>query len=225
MILTSNPPESQSAIVRPWIIFDAMGVIYPVCDDVNDLLVPYIHGLTRTVSTAQINDLYHRASLGRISSEQFWSQLGLAHRYPAVEHEYLSTRLRIDPLFLSTAEKLAERYPLAMLSNDVGIWSSFLRKRFHLDRLFALTIISAEVGLRKPDARIYELLLQRIGAAGGDCLFIDDRIKNLLPARKLGIQVVHFQRVAGETSPEGETPFASINNFAELETAIAATWP
>ncbi|MCL1922605.1 MAG: hypothetical protein FWG15_01830 [Propionibacteriaceae bacterium] len=47
---------------------DAMGVIYRHADDVEELLIPYLRDRGCVVPTAQIEELYHRCSLGQISS-------------------------------------------------------------------------------------------------------------------------------------------------------------
>jgi len=51
-----------------WIIFDVMGVIFEVGDDTNDLLVPYIQKRKDMISTEKINEMYTKASLGKILS-------------------------------------------------------------------------------------------------------------------------------------------------------------
>lgn len=83
-------------------------------------------------------------------------------------------------------------YPLYGLSN----WSAetFQRVQHHYPFLgwFKDIILSGAVGLIKPDRRIFELTLQRIGRPAGECLLIDDSPKNIDSALALGIQAIHF---------------------------------
>ena len=109
-----------------WIIFDAMGVIFEVGDDTNDLLVPYIQKRNDLISAEIINEMYLKASLGEISSFDFWKELGFYSEYPEIEREYLDTCLTIDPDFIETARTLLKKYYLAILSNDVKEWSTYL---------------------------------------------------------------------------------------------------
>ncbi len=53
-------------------------------------------------------------------------------------------------------------------------------------------ILSYRDKLIKPDTAIYELLLDRYGLKGEECVFLDDTEKNLPPARALGIHTVQF---------------------------------
>lgn len=200
-----------------WIIFDAMGVIFEACDDVNDLLVPYIQKKSDTVSIEKINEMYLRASLGEISSFDFWKELGFYSEYPEIEREYLDTCLKIDPDFMETARTLSKNYCLAMLSNDVREWSNYLRTRFDLNGLFKTIIISGEAGYRKPDKRIYKILLDRIRSSPSDCIFIDDRAKNLLSASEMGIKTIRFIR---EESNDCSPADYKISSFAELPQMI-----
>lgn len=55
---------------------------------------------------------------------------------------------------------------------------------------FSPLILSHQVGLSKPDPRIYELMLQQLGFSANECIFVDDMEKNLLPAKQMGIKTL-----------------------------------
>jgi HAD superfamily hydrolase (TIGR01509 family) len=170
-----------------WIVFDAMGVIFEEADDILNGLVPFLQRRGFALDPETVHSIYRRASLGEISSREFWNRLGLGMQYPVLEQEYLDTCLRLDPLFLPAAESLSENYSLALLSNDIAEWSARLRRRHGLDRIFQTAVISSAAGIRKPDPGIYRILLDRLQAKPEDCVFIDDRIPNLVVAKSLGI--------------------------------------
>jgi 2-haloacid dehalogenase len=67
----------------------------------------------------------------------------------------------------------------------------FLRDAF-LD-----VVVSAHVGLVKPDPAIYRLLLERNGLAAARCLFVDDSPANVRAAEGLGMHAHHFRDAAG----------------------------
>ena len=200
-----------------WVVLDAMGVVFEVGDDTNDLLVPYIRERNPLVSPERINELYLEASLGRIQSCDLWTGVELGDQFPLIEEHYLSTRLTLDPGFRAAAEELVGHYSLALLSNDLREWSAYLRAFFDLDRCFRAAIISAEVGHRKPAREIYEILLGAIRCPACDCVFVDDRAKNLRPARELGFKTIHFIRDGAEPDPQADL---AIRSFAELLAAV-----
>ena len=70
--------------------------------------------------------------------------------------------------------------------------------------LFHTVVESAKEGLRKPDPRIYELALSRLGVAATETVFLDDLGINLKPARAMGmatIKVVDHRVALAELAP------------------------
>lgn len=169
------------------VVFDAMGVTFVEGDDVSNLLIPFVARECGCTNVDTIRQLYLPASLGRISSQEFWARLGCAS---ACERAYLDTQLKLDPDFIAVAERLKKRYVLAMLSNDVSEWSAYLRRRFALDRLFTSVVISGDYGFRKPDRRLYQILLRSLNVAPHRCVFVDDQPRNLGTAAQLGMHTV-----------------------------------
>jgi putative hydrolase of the HAD superfamily len=80
----------------------------------------------------------------------------------------------------------------AFLSNGVPETMARIRAERPLDRWFDVVVVSYEVGLAKPDPRIFELCLSRLGAHAGEALFVDDRAENVAAAERLGIRTLHF---------------------------------
>ncbi len=76
-----------------------------------------------------------------------------------------------------------------LLSNSWGTRNGYPRDV--LDELFDDAVISGEVGMRKPEARIFRLAVQRLGLSPADCVFVDDIEGNIDAARALGFAVVH----------------------------------
>lgn len=80
----------------------------------------------------------------------------------------------------------------AMLSNGVPEVMARIRSERTLDSWFEVVVVSCEVGYAKPDPRIYEICLSRLGVAANRALFVDDSFVNIEAAAKLGIQTLHF---------------------------------
>jgi putative hydrolase of the HAD superfamily len=83
----------------------------------------------------------------------------------------------------------------ALLTNNVREWEPRWRSMLpEIDEIFEVVVDSAFVGMRKPDPRIYELTVERLGdgVTAADCVFIDDIELNCDTARSLGMAAVQF---------------------------------
>jgi putative hydrolase of the HAD superfamily len=58
-------------------------------------------------------------------------------------------------------------------------------------RLFDVVVLSGQVGLRKPDPRIYALTAARLGVAAARCVVVDDVAGNVRGAAAAGMTGVH----------------------------------
>ena len=90
-------------------------------------------------------------------------------------------------------ELKASGLKMAMLTNNVREWEPLWRAMLPVDEIFEEIVDSAFVGCRKPEARIYELTLERIGMPAEACLFIDDLDPNIEGAEAAGMSAVHFR--------------------------------
>jgi HAD superfamily hydrolase (TIGR01509 family) len=195
---------------------DAMGVIYAEPNDGANLLYPFIVEKGGCPDVEEILRLYSAASLGRISSAEFWTGAGLD---PALEDEYLK-RLELSRGLSEFLDGMASRgVELWCLSNDVSEWSKKLRKKFALDRYFQGFVISGDMGTRKPDPAIYHRLLELAGCRACDVVFVDDRLRNIEAAAALGMGAILFKPEAEEMHGH-KHPIAQ--NFQELLSVLQA---
>jgi putative hydrolase of the HAD superfamily len=114
------------------------------------------------------------------------------------------------PMIRYLAELRGRGLRTALLTNNVREWEPLWRGKLpELDEIFELVVDSAFVGMRKPERRIYELTLERLGGGlrGEECLFVDDLEINCEGARALGMRAVRFED--------------SEQAIAELESALA----
>jgi 2-haloacid dehalogenase len=82
--------------------------------------------------------------------------------------------------------------PLYALSNWSAETFPLAAKRFDFLQLFRGTVISGEVGVIKPDPRIFRILLERHRIEPGEAVYIDDNPRNAEAARAFGIHGIHF---------------------------------
>ena len=110
-----------------------------------------------------------------------------------------------------------QRYRLGMLSDAMPSILKFLEEYGILD-LFDGTVISTQLGVIKPDRRMYEAMLGALGADPGDCLFVDDRVCNLMGAQAVGIRGVQMARA--EFLPEALWDGPVVRNLEALNALL-----
>ncbi|QFY08815.1 HAD-IA family hydrolase [Nonomuraea phyllanthi] len=195
------------------VVFDAMGVLYRDGNVQARVLIPYLRAQGCSAPEERIRAAYRAATLGSLSTDGFWSAVGLAARDEHYCREHVLTEGTREALDELAGDGLA----LACLSNDTAAWSAILRRRFGLDRRIRRWFISSDLGARKPDPAPYEAVLGALGLPAAEVLFVDDRPANLAPARSLGVRTVLFR-----SDDSGPDPGPGVGTMPELVAAVRA---
>lgn len=91
--------------------------------------------------------------------------------------------------------KLNKNYRLAILSNSDPLNSpNYFKKGWY--KYFDTVILSHEVGVLKPEKKIYEIAINKIGVKANECLFIDDQKDCLKPAKSMGMATILFKSIS-----------------------------
>lgn len=147
-----------------------------------------------------VNPLY-AMERGEITEVAFLERLG-AGLEPLLNHEPHLHRFRelfiggldANPSMIGLMRELKSTGKrMAMLTNNVREWEPLWRAMLPVDEIFEMVIDSAFVGCRKPEARIYELTMERLDLPAEACILIDDMLPNCEGAREIGMSAVHFR--------------------------------
>jgi epoxide hydrolase-like predicted phosphatase len=135
---------------------------------------------------------------GRLSAAQFepgmCAALGLAPDRAAGLMRRMLASVAVDPEMLSLVRAVRARgVRLALVSNS---WTREDYDGDVLERDFDLVLLSAELGVRKPDPAIYQAALQALAVEPEECVFVDDLGGNLRYARQLGMATVRHEDAA-----------------------------
>jgi epoxide hydrolase-like predicted phosphatase len=98
-----------------------------------------------------------------------------------------------EPMIELMRELKESGFRMAMLTNNVREWEPLWRPMLPVDEIFEFVVDSGFVGVRKPEGRIYEMVIERLGLPAEACLFVDDVEVNISGAEKAGMQGVHFR--------------------------------
>lgn len=100
-----------------------------------------------------------------------------------------------EPMVELVREVRGHGIPAALVSNSLG---RNCYARVDLDELFDVSVISGQVGIRKPSRAIYRIACEHLGVEPEQCVLVDDLEHNLVGAARLGIGGIHH-RHADET--------------------------
>jgi epoxide hydrolase-like predicted phosphatase len=123
---------------------------------------------------------------GTIDIATFNARLGRALN---VDPDGLADRLtqdvRPDDAMLDAVRRFHDRgVPTALVSNSWRV------EDYDVDDLFDVIVLSAAIGIRKPDPRIYQHAADRLAMPTARCVFVDDLGGNLKPAKALGMATI-----------------------------------
>jgi len=85
-----------------------------------------------------------------------------------------------------------ENYELFGLTNWSAEKFNLVRNKYPFFHWFEDIVVSGEVRYLKPDTRIFQVLLDRIGRPAQECLFIDDSPVNVKAAQQIGFDTIQF---------------------------------
>lgn len=110
----------------------------------------------------------------------------------------LGTHLELDLPMVDLVRRIrAAGMPVALVSNSLG---RDCYARVDLEELFDVSVISGQVGVRKPSREIYRIACDRLGVEPDECVLVDDLEHNLVGAARLGIAGI-LHRTAENTIP------------------------
>jgi len=169
-------PERYAAVMRPWVqlAYGGDGAESP------------IHALER----------------GEVSDAEFERTLAAALTGPdgppvaapgLLRRMFAASAVSAEMLVL-IADLRASGLVTGLLSNSWGVSDGYPRHLF--GGLFDDVVISGEVGMRKPEERIFLLAATRLRMEPGECVFVDDVAGNITAAAKLGFGTVHHSEPA-----------------------------
>ena len=179
------------------LIWDMEGVL--MLTDESDLPMKVAKALNAPYEKVReifFSDYNDRVDLGEVTQDQFNEYILDILQMPG-ENKYLIEKIinedfYIDEELLKKIIGMRRDYKMGLISN----YSNELRKKIENEWAFKSAfdeiIISCEVCLIKPDPEIFNLMLDRLGVRADESVFIDDRIKNIDGAKKMGFHTIFY---------------------------------
>jgi putative hydrolase of the HAD superfamily len=142
------------------------------------------------------SDTSRKASIGAITTDEHWIAVTRRLGRPASESKTIRAEFFagdvIDRELLGFIRSLHPGRMTGVISNAWPDMRNYLIEN-KFDDAFDALVLSAEVGVMKPDPKIYNLALEQFKIKPAEAVFVDDTPPNVEAARALGMQAIHFQ--------------------------------
>lgn len=142
-------------------------------------------------------EMGRKASLGQVNAEQVWEWTRNELSLSEDDGEQLIRDFwwgdDLDVELVGYIRGLRARFQTGLISNAWSELREQLVGYWKIDDAFDDLVISAEVGLAKPDSAIYHLALERLGVSAEGSVFIDDFESNITAAADVGMHAVLFE--------------------------------
>ncbi len=183
------------------VIFDWGGVLMRTVDEQPRRALEAQYGLAQGSVEKLVfgSPLWGRCQKGELSDEEFWAKWGQQRGLASEATTDLRRRFfigdQLDEALVVFIRSLRPRLKTALLSNFSACLRDLLAE-YNLGDAFDAVVISAEEGVVKPEARIYQIACQRLNVLPSQAVLVDDFIENVEGARRAGLGAIHFVSAA-----------------------------
>lgn len=182
------------------IIFDAGGVLFNSKESLFNATINYLASETGR-SKEEVGKVYRgiikEIEYKKVDKKYLWESLmdKLSVSIPfsgqnPIEEGFKDFKLNEKAFFL--IEKLKKNYQLAIVSNANSIEADTQEARSMYGH-FDVVILSFQLGIRKPDEKIYQVAIEKLGVASNEVVFVDDSEENIEAAKKFGMVGLLFE--------------------------------
>jgi len=130
---------------------------------------------------------------GKITAKDFWTEVCDGFNIP---FDYFTTSFQncyeLNQQVVEIIESCKKRVKTVLFSDNFDVLSGAIKKDRRISGLFQEMYFSDEMGLIKRNGESYIVLFQSLNENPNNCVMIDDKEQNLLPAKKLGCDTILF---------------------------------
>jgi putative hydrolase of the HAD superfamily len=181
------------------VIFDWGGVLI---EDPRSGLLRYCaeaFGMSQEDYTPAHDAFLGEFNTGTIREHTFWRQISRKLGKPVPEvsslwYEAFRSAYAPRPEVFSLVSSLHEKgYKTALLSNTELPAAKFFQEQKY--EMFDVLVFSCEEGIMKPQRKIYEIALQRLGSNAQRTVFTDDKPDFIQGAKEVGLNAILFESI------------------------------
>lgn len=168
-----------------------MGISAIIYDLVGPLLVRNPH----VIFDSQTQEINRRCGKA-IDEKNFWKDIAsefhlLPQKIKEIKKVIAGAYIKNEPMW-DFHRSIKSRYKTAIMNNGTASIFREWKKMFHFSQEFTLILNSGELGLKKPDPKIFTYCLDKLSVVPQQCIFIDDDKRNIDTAASLGFYAILY---------------------------------
>lgn len=170
------------------LVFDFGGVIFPIEPFSAGEVTKQERINIRRIIYGLAADLQKNIEDYKLSTEQFKNEFTKRAKNLSPDRIAIIIKSICEPnqRILKIIDRFSKSYKIYGLVNASFGWTELRESIHRLDEYFLRVFTSNEIGIRKPDFRIFHYFLQQTGSKASECIFIDNDAENIAMANSLG---------------------------------------
>jgi epoxide hydrolase-like predicted phosphatase len=153
--------------------------------------------ISAIIDSPEDSEFVGKIMVGEIPEAQVWQMMADQFKVHPVLVKFFRRSLissrRLNREMMAFVNSLRPKYKTAILSNAGSDARSMFSDVFGFHRLVDEMIISAEERVAKPNQRIYQIAVERLGVQPEEAIFVDDLLPNVMAAHSFGLHAIHFK--------------------------------
>ena len=135
-------------------------------------------------------------------------------------------KLKLYPHVRAMLDQLRQRFPLAIVTDAQSAYACGELHKVGLTQYFGPIVVSGDHGFRKPDARLFEYALEKMGVSAAQTVYVgNDMFRDIYGARQVGMRTIMFDSDQGTKEYEDCAPDYRITDHRDLLEFLGITTP
>jgi len=140
----------------------------------------------------QKEECFHKFESGELTIKEFTRLAKQALAIELDDHTFIDTfnSMIVEPFekSISILQAVKQTYKLAILSNSNPLHFEKIKTQYNIYQSCDYLFLSHQMGVMKPNAEIFNRMLDTLNCRPDEVIFFDDNMPNIQAARNLGIQ-------------------------------------
>ncbi len=174
----------QSYSSKKLVIFDLMGTITTDPHLIRSTLSSVLKSQNVPFEYHSVKEMYEKLKVGSISDAEFWNGIGIPEENHQGYEDMLIDKIEMRQEAPQIIKNIQKKSHTAVLSNIPSTWGRRIAEKFNLDSYFDALVFSGDYKTKKPDSKLYKIVLSKFpGVNPAQTYIVDNELGDLKAAK------------------------------------------